>query len=430
MILGMFVESLVSAIDTAFLGRVGEIETGASAIAGTFYLIFFCLGSGFCNGTQILIGYRNGEKAFSKIGRIVENSLYCIWAYSAIACAFIFLFAPFILDKVVSSDLILSKTIDFLQIRIFTLFFSLANVVLRAFFIGVQKHVKHVTIASILCAAVNFVLDYIMIFGKFGCPKMGLEGAALASVICEIVAFAYLVIVVLVKSDRKLFQMFRFSLPDFKLMKENIKLSFYLMLQNLFSLISWFLLFAIIEKTGEHNLAASNMSRSYYVLFLTPLWAYQWATNSFVSNALGARQVAVVYKIVKKVVIMSLVTGIIVCLPMFCFPRQIMAIFTSDPNLIDIGSRIFYPIGIGTIIASISQILVSTVAATNNTKFVLIMEFTSVIFYLAWAVWAASSFPNHIEFTWFGESLYYIILLFMSLWFLKSGKWKRTATAL
>jgi Na+-driven multidrug efflux pump len=213
-------------------------------------------------------------------------------------------------------------------------------------------------------------------------------------------------------------------------MKENIKLSFYLMLQNLFSLISWFLLFAIIEKTGEHNLAASNMSRSYYVLFLTPLWSYQWAVNSFVSNALGARQVDIVHKIVKKVVIVSLITGIIVCLPMFCFPRQIMAIFTSNPTLIDIGSRIFYPIAIGTIIASISQILVSTVAATNNTKFVLIMETTSVIFYLLWAIWMAKSFPMHIEITWFCESIYYLILLFMSLWFLKSGKWRKTATAL
>ena len=53
-------EQLIGMTDTAFLGRVGEIELGASAIAGVYYLAIFMMAFGFSIGAQILIARRNG----------------------------------------------------------------------------------------------------------------------------------------------------------------------------------------------------------------------------------------------------------------------------------------------------------------------------------------------------------------------------------
>lgn len=61
-LVSLLMEHLIGMTDTAFLGRVGEIELGASAIAGIYYLAIFMLGFGFSIGVQILIGRRNGEK--------------------------------------------------------------------------------------------------------------------------------------------------------------------------------------------------------------------------------------------------------------------------------------------------------------------------------------------------------------------------------
>lgn len=61
--------------NTAFLGHVGEIELGA-AIGGVFYIAIFIIGFGFSQGSQILIGRRNGEKNIWKIRVcITENQL-------------------------------------------------------------------------------------------------------------------------------------------------------------------------------------------------------------------------------------------------------------------------------------------------------------------------------------------------------------------
>ena len=60
-LISLIMEQMIGITDTAFLGHVGEIELGASAIAGVYYLAIFMLGFGFTVGSQILIARRNGE---------------------------------------------------------------------------------------------------------------------------------------------------------------------------------------------------------------------------------------------------------------------------------------------------------------------------------------------------------------------------------
>ena len=63
-------EHLIGLTDTAYLGRVGEVELGASALAGVYYLVIFMLGFGFSVGAQVLMARRNGEGEYRKIGEV------------------------------------------------------------------------------------------------------------------------------------------------------------------------------------------------------------------------------------------------------------------------------------------------------------------------------------------------------------------------
>lgn len=75
-LISLIMEQLIGMTDTAFMGRVGEIELGASAIAGVYYLAIFMLGFGFSVGAQILIARRNGEGNYKMIGGIFYQGLY------------------------------------------------------------------------------------------------------------------------------------------------------------------------------------------------------------------------------------------------------------------------------------------------------------------------------------------------------------------
>ena len=69
-LISLVMEQMIGMTDAAFLGRVGEVELGASAIAGVYYMVIFMTGFGFSIGSQIIIARRNGEGAYRETGNI------------------------------------------------------------------------------------------------------------------------------------------------------------------------------------------------------------------------------------------------------------------------------------------------------------------------------------------------------------------------
>ena len=87
-LISLIMEQMIGMTDTAFLGRVGEIELGASAIAGVYYLAIFMMAFGFSIGAQILIARRNGEGNYKEIGPIFYQGIYFLLAMAVILFTF------------------------------------------------------------------------------------------------------------------------------------------------------------------------------------------------------------------------------------------------------------------------------------------------------------------------------------------------------
>ena len=83
-LISLIMEQMIGITDTAFLGRVGEVELGASAIAGVYYLAIFMIGFGFTVGSQILMARRNGEGNYKAIGGIFYQGIYFLLLMSAV----------------------------------------------------------------------------------------------------------------------------------------------------------------------------------------------------------------------------------------------------------------------------------------------------------------------------------------------------------
>ena len=424
LIVGLLAENFVGVIDTAFLGHVGELELAASAIASTFYVILFVVGMGFGTGVQILIARRNGEKKYEKIGGIFENSLYFIWLFSVVVIILSFLFSRKILGFMLSSEDILNAAMRYLNIRVFTLFFSLGCVMMRSLFVGIQI-TKYVGLGAFIIAGTNFIFDYILIFGKFGFPQMGIEGAALACVFAEIAGFGYYVFIVVKKIDLNRYNIFKFKKPQMQIISQTMSLSVFTMLQNLVSLSSWFLFFVIIEKTGEKNLATSNIVRSYYILVLCPMWAYGSTVSTLVSNAIGAKQRQYVFQIIRKVMVFSLITSIIAFIPILVSAKGILSLYTDNMELVNMGFKALYVVGIAVILNSVAWIIFSAISATGNTMIALFIESFTIVCYLASVYFFAFEFPNRIEIIWCGENVYPIVLFFLSVWYLSTNHWTK-----
>ena len=95
--MSILIEQLINITDAIFLGHVGEIELGASALAGIWYLAIYMLGFGFSMGLQVVIARRNGEQHYSETGKTFFQGLFFLSGLAVFLCLFSKLFSPMIL---------------------------------------------------------------------------------------------------------------------------------------------------------------------------------------------------------------------------------------------------------------------------------------------------------------------------------------------
>ena len=183
-LLSLLAQNVINVTDTAFLGHVSEVALGASAMGGLFYICIFTIAFGFSTGSQIVIARRNGEGRYTDVGPVMIQGVMFLFAMALILFGFTKAFGGNIMRLLVSSESIYEGTMEFLDWRIYGFFFSFINVMFRALYIGITR-TKVLTINAVVMALTNVVLDYVLIFGKFGMPEMGIKGAAIASVLAE-----------------------------------------------------------------------------------------------------------------------------------------------------------------------------------------------------------------------------------------------------
>mgnify|MGYP000968187920 CR=1 FL=1 len=170
-LISLVMEQLIGMTDTAFMGRVGEVELGASAIAGVYYITIFMVAFGFSIGSQILIARRNGEGNYKEIGSIFYQGIYFLLALAVILFTLSMLFSPHILKNIISSPNIYTAAESYVHWRIYGFFFSFVAVMFRAFFVGTTQ-TKTLTLNSIVMVISNVVFNYILVFGKLGFPAL------------------------------------------------------------------------------------------------------------------------------------------------------------------------------------------------------------------------------------------------------------------
>lgn len=420
--LSLIAQNIVNITDTAFLGRVGEIELGASAIAGLYYFCFYMIGFGFGTGLQILVSRRNGEKQYERIGSLIDNGSYFLLLLAALLIFVSLVFAPGFFRFSISSESILLQSVIFLDYRIWGLLFAFCNIIFRSFYVGIAD-TKYLAHNAIIMAVSNIFLDYVLIFGHWGFPEMGLKGAAIASVISEAISALFFVIITLKNSKFNNYRLFRFAKPTWKLIYDIFSISVYIMLQFFISLGGWFVFFLIIEKTGERSLAISNVIRSIYMLLMIPVWGYCSAVSSLVSNKIGEGNVNEVITVVKRVTLMSIITTVVLVAVVGSFPYFSLSVYTSDLSFIKEGIASLYVILGATIVFSATMISFNAVSGTANTHISLYIEIITILIYLITAYYLARYFGK-AEIIWCSEYIYFIFTGAFSFLYLWKGKWR------
>lgn len=426
--IGSAAQNLIALADTIFLGRVGDIELGAIGLVGVFYLMITSIGYSFSKAGQIMIARRMGEQKEGDIGAIT----YSMWAFSMVVATALFFFMKFgshwFFGMMLDNPLTLQACVEYLDYRAYGIFFSYTGVIILALYTGVArtKVIMYNAVALGLC---NVLLNYLLIFGNWGFPAMGMGGAALASTLSEVIAiFVFVVYALMDKPNLQKYGMWGVPKVSMEIIRQQVKLSTPVILQSVVGLGSGFIFFLFVEEIDSEGkaLAVSNVLRSVYLVLMIPAWGFGSGINTIVSNFLGKGQQDQVMPAVRRTALMCFLVTMGLSLSLVIAPGFVLRIATDDMLLIGQSQKLIWVLLLILSIFSISAIYFNGLVGTGATRQALILQTFSVVLYLLYVYFIVKIFhlEPRLEWAWMSELFYWLIMLVLSLLYLRSAKWK------
>ena len=422
-LISLIMEQMIGLTDTAFLGRVGEVELGASAIAIVYYMVLFMIGFGFSIGAQIIIGRRNGEGRFTEAGKVFWNGLYFVLGLCGAIIILSEIFSPWIMRFMVSSDAVYEAALSYVRWRLPGMAFAFITAMFRAFYVGTTQ-TKTLTLNSVVMVLSNIIFNWILIFGHFGLPALGITGAAIGSSLAELMSLIFFIVYTRTSCNRRKYGLEKAASFDIREIKAMMPVCSWTMIQNTISVSTWFIFFLYIEHLGERSLAISNIVRGVSGLIWVVLQAFSSTCSTLVSNMIGEGHQDQVMLLVKRILKLSYGIVSVLIILISLFPEAIARIYTDIPDLITASVPAMLVMASSYFVNAGGQVLFLAVSGTGSTKTAFRLEMVALVIYTAYCTVIVGIMKLDVAICWTAEHVYAGILLLCSWWYMRSGRWK------
>ena len=407
-----------------FLGHLSEQALAVAGITGVYYLIFAVIGNGLNNGLQALIARRAGENRISEIGKIFAQGIRIALVIAALGIAITYFIAPTIMEWSMKSETLRSQAVQFLKIRICGLPFLYVYQLRNALLVGTNQS-KFLVYGTLAETITNILLDYGLIFGHWGLPVLGFNGAAFASVVAEAAGMLVVFAVINTQGISRSLQLYQHFKFDPALTRLILSQSAPLIFQFAISIITWEYFYILIEHHGQQDLAISNTMRNIFGIFGAFTWAFASTTNAMVSNVIGQGKKDQVIALIKKIVGLSMSIASVVAILLNLFPSAFLSIYGQNQEFVRAAIPVIRVVSRALILMSFATIWLNAVTGTGNTKINLGIELVTIFFYCVYVYLILGYWNLPILYGWMSEWIYWIITFSLSFAYMRSDRWKK-----
>lgn len=198
-ILGMVGHTLVGLIDDIMVGKIGTTELAAVSLGNSFLFIAMSLGIGFSTAITPLVAEADGEGNAVK-GKAAFKHGLLLCAFLGVALFGLMLFLKPLMYYMKQPEAVVVLAIPYLEIVAFSLIPMIMFQAFKQFSDGLSQ-TKYAMWATLLANVINIGLNYLLIYGKFGFPELGIVGAAIGTLISRTVMLVF--IWLLLRSKKK-----------------------------------------------------------------------------------------------------------------------------------------------------------------------------------------------------------------------------------
>ncbi len=417
-------------VDRMFLSWYSPEAIAAAMPSGILNFAVMSLFIGTASYVSTFVAQYNGAGMNHRVGPAMWQGIY----FSIIGGIFMLCLMPLsgpIFDYVGHEQAIRVNEIVFFKYICLGGFPVIASSVLSGFYTGLGRPWP-VMWVNVFATVVTLVLDYVLIFGNWGFPEMGMKGAAIAMVISAYFSFFTYIGLLAKSSHKKAFGIFSGWRPDRDLFGRLIRFGLPSGIQFALDMAGFSAFVLILGRLGEVNLAATNIAFNINTLAFMPMVGIGIAVSVLVGRYLGSGRPEIASRstysgFIMTFVYMSSIAVLYAAVPeIFTAPfaaNSDSASFLEIKRLAEILLRF---VALYSIFDTMNVIFASALKGAGDTRFVMYMIVLVSLFVLVLPTYIMIMVLGYgIMAAWTIATVYVILLGFMFLFRFRQGSWKK-----
>ena len=406
MILSMLVQALYNVIDSIFVARLGETALAAVSLAFPVQNLIIAVSTGTGVGVNALLSRSLGEKNQRNANLAAVNGLFVFFLSYLLFAVFGIFFARIYFTVQTSNPEIIRQGTTYLSICSIFSFGIFLEIALERIMQSTGRTIYNM-ITQGLGAIINIILDPILIFGLFGFPRMGILGAAVATVIGQIIAMLLLLYFNIRKNSDVNLNMRRFR-PDTAIIAEIYRVGLPSIIMQSISSVMTFGVNKILLLFSETAVSVFGIYFKLQSFIFMPVFGLNNAMVPIVAYNYGAARKDRIMKTIRSSVTAA-VAIMLAGLAIFqIFPEQLLYLFDASEHMMGIGVPALRIISLSFLFAGYCIVIGSVFQALGNGVYSLITSAARQLVCILPAAWFfAAEFGLHA--VWYAFPLAEII---------------------
>jgi len=423
-VLGMMARTVMGLVDVIMVGQLGVAQLAATGLAFHLVLLFVYSFGTFNVGVQALTSRRYGEQKYEQCGSVINGTMLFIALIGLIGSVAGYIYSPALFHYLTDDPKVYEYGSVYVRIRFLEMFAMSFLGLNRGFFDGIGKTTVYMK-SMIVMNALNIILNYMLIYGKFGMPRLEVTGAALGSMISSYAGAIIFTSFGFYRDIRRRFGLYSSLKPDFIIIKRLFRLSVPVMFQTVIIFAGFLTFLKIVGMISTVALAASNVCMNIISVSFMPGFGLGIAAATFVGQNLGAKKPDLAEQMASEAVKLGVLFMGFLGIIFLIVPGPILRLFTPDREIIMEGIVLLRIIGVVQFIDAVGIILSNVLRGAGMTMFVMLADIGCI-----WGLFVPATYILGILFglnsagAWIAMALYVLVFAVIMLLAFKKGTWK------
>lgn len=426
MMISMLVQALYNIVDSIFVSRICEDALTAVSMAFPWQNIIISIAVGFGVGINALLSRALGQKNAERVNQVAVNGLLLAWlSYLLVLVAGLIGIRAYMRTQT-DIETIVNYGITYLNICILCSFGVFVEITFERFLQATGRTVYSM-ITQLTGAITNIILDPILIFGLLGFPKLGIAGAAWATVIGQCVGAVVAVMLNHFKNPEVHLRL-RHIRPNGRLMGEITAISIPSIIMSCISSLTCFVMNMILIAYSSTAVAVFGVYFKLQSFVFMPVFGLNNGMVPIIAYNYGAQKPERIHKTIRLGMVYAVAIMLIGLLVFQLIPKELLLMFDASDAMLEIGAPALRIMSLAFVFAGIGIVSGSSCQAFGYSVYSMLISIARQIVVLIPAAYLLS-LTGVLRSIWFAFPIAEIFSLILSLFFLRTTL-KKTGMAL